>query len=192
MRAKIAIRKKQQHYEKLVEKIQQLMAIDSEQGLTAKVALLSGLRKEEMIYAYCQEICDNASCCGCHKLHVIDKRNGLAIVSLNWIQSDKQRCYFTMLPALLWQQFRSLPAFNESDIKAADKAVSKAAGIKLSDIRSIFSQVMRGTMNSGQVDILIGVASQSAARSSFVLGIDEMVRYYVLAWERAGVILPVL
>ena len=188
MEAKVARYKKEQ----LDEKVQQLMAIQGESGLTAKVALLSGLRKKEMIYAYCQEICDNVSCCGCHKLHIIDKRNGLVIVSLNWIRNDVHRCYFAILPMMLWQQFRSLPAFNEGDIKAADKLVSKAAGIKFSDIRSIFGQVMRGTMNTRQVEILIGAASQSAARSSFVLGIDEMSRCYVLAWEKAGVILPVL
>jgi hypothetical protein len=195
MRAKIASSKKrhQEHYDKLDEKIQLLMAIDNEVGLAVKVALLSGLRREEMVYAFCEEVCDNPNCCiGCKKLHVINKRNGLSIIVLNWVQSDRQRCYFTMLPTMLWQHFRSLPAFNESDIKATDEVVSKAVRIKFSGIRGIFNQVVPATMNSRQVDILTGVASPSTAKQCLMLEVDEMAKSYVLAWENAGVILPVL
>jgi intergrase/recombinase len=194
MRAKIASSKRhQEHHDKLVEKIQLLMAFEGEPGLAVKVALLSGLRMEEMVYAFCEEICDNSSCCiSCKKLHVITKRNGMAVLSLNWVQSNKRQCYFTMFPTILWQQFRSLPAFNESNIKTADKIVKKSIGVKFAEIRVIFHQVLSATMNPDQLDILAGTASASAARNCLMLGIDEMSTCYVLVWEKAGVILPVL
>jgi hypothetical protein len=192
MRAKVAASNRhQEQHERLVERIQQLMTIDNEHGLVVKVALLSGLSRKEMVYAFCEEVCDNPSCIGCKKLHVINKRNGMSIIAINWIQSGK-RCYFTMLPTILWQQFRGLPAFNECNIKAADKITNKSARIKFSVIRSIFYQVMSDTMNSEQLGILIGSASHSAARNYLILAIDDMIRSYILAWERAGLILPVL
>lgn len=176
------------------ERIERLMSIDnSGSGLIVKTALLSGLRGGEMIYAFCEEVCDNPSCgIGCKKLHVINKRNGLSIIAINWIQSEVKRCYFTMLPTMLWQQFRNLPVLNEIDVKPADKVVSKVARVKFSDIRSIFHRAMAAEMNAEELDILAGSASPSAARNCLMLEADKMVRAYVLAWERAGVVLPVL
>ncbi len=96
-----------------------------------------------------------------------------------------------MLPEMLWQQFRNLSAFNVSDIKAADKNVSKAAGIKFSDIRKIFYHTISVEMKKEQVNILVGNASQSAAMHCLLNELDCMMEYYVRGWERSGLVLPV-
>ncbi|GEM_PF-5332305 len=64
MRAKAASHKRHQENARLVEKIQLLMTIEGKVGLAVKVALLSGLRKEEMIYAFCEQVCTDPACCG--------------------------------------------------------------------------------------------------------------------------------
>jgi hypothetical protein len=191
MRANVASYKKQQLDDKLVEKIQQLMAIDGQAGLTTKVCMLAGLTESEAMYCYNQEICDNY-CCSCHRLHIISKRNGLTIIVMNWARDHGRRCYFTLMPTLLWERFRELPAFNESDIRAASKIVKEAAGIELSCICKIFYALMRKTMDSNQIDILCGKAKPSAASSCLLYGLDEMTASYIDGWAAANVILPVI
>jgi hypothetical protein len=96
------------------------------------------------------------------------------------------------MPSLLWERFRELTSFNESDIRAADKVVKQSAGIDLSCVCRIFYAVMKQTTTEEQIDILSGKASPAAAKCCLLFGIDELVRRYVDGWERVGVILPIL
>jgi hypothetical protein len=186
-------RSKNQREEKLVEKIHQLMAMDGQTGLVAKVCMLAGLTENEALYCYNQEVCDNsASRCSCHKLHIINKRNGMTIIVINWARDHGRRVYFTLMPTLLWDRFRALTAFNESDIRAAGKVVKESAGIELSCVCRIFYAIMKQITNEEQIDILSGKASLAAAKCCLLFGIDELVRRYVDGWERVGVILPIL
>jgi hypothetical protein len=187
MRAKL----KSNQHDKLVEKIHKLMAIDGQAGLVAKVCVLAGLTEDEALYCYNQEICDN-SCCNCHKLHIINKRNGMTIVIINWARDHDRKIYFALMPTLLWDRFRALTAFNESDIGAADKVVKESVGIELSCVCKIFYSLMQKMMNSDQVAVLVGNAKPCAARWCLLFELDEMLERYVRAWENAGIVLPVI
>ncbi|HEX2557917.1 MAG TPA: hypothetical protein VHK86_06310 [Nitrososphaera sp.] len=177
--------------EKLVEKIHQLMAVDGQAGLAAKVCMLAGLTESEVLYCFNQEICDNSGC-SCHKLHIINKRNGMTIIVINWTRDHGRRIYFALMPSLLWERFRELTAFNESDIRSASKATKEAAGIELADTCKLFYAVMKKTMSDEQIDILSGKAAPAAAKCCILFGIDQLVRCYLDGWERVGVILPIL
>ena len=90
------------------------MGIQGDIGFTIKVGLFSGLREDEMIYSHSKEICpDNAG----HKrdrLHVINKPNGMTVVTLNWFRGNKQ-CYFFIIPTKIWDHFRRLPRFTRKE-----------------------------------------------------------------------------
>lgn len=185
----------------LADKIEQLIEMENDGGgLAIKVALLTGLRAEELIYAFSEEVCTNSAtiCCTCDKLHLIEKRNGLTIVVVNWLRnSEKKRqrcCYFTLLPTVLWQRFRSLSSFNESDIKSAEKVLEErvAPEIKFSCLRRIFFKVMSKTMDYNQINILAGKTGPSVASYCLVFELDRLIKCYVEGWDKVGLVLPVL
>jgi hypothetical protein len=115
-----------QRDERLFEKIHQVMEMDGQAGLAAKVCMFAGLTESEVAYCHNQEVCNNP-CCNCHKLHIINRRNGMTVVVVNWSRGGR-RIYLALLPTLLWEQFRTLTGFNESDIRATAKIVKKETG----------------------------------------------------------------
>ena len=92
----------------VINKVKDLVAIPGEIGLTVKVGVYSGLRQEEIICLHNTNICSNLSGCNCNKLHVIKKPNGLTVVIMNLFRGHK-KCYFTILPTLIFEQFRKAP-----------------------------------------------------------------------------------
>ena len=96
----------------VVNKVKDLVAIPGEIGLTVKVGLYTGLRQEEIIYLHNTDICNNLGGCSCNKLHVIKKPNGLTVVIMNLFKGHK-KCYFTILPTLIFEQFRKAPNFDK-------------------------------------------------------------------------------
>ena len=76
-------------------------------GFTIRVGLLSGLREDEMIYSHSKEICPDNAGHKCDRLHVINKSNGMTVVTLNWFRGNKQ-CYFFIIPTNIWDHFRRL------------------------------------------------------------------------------------
>ena len=97
------------------EKLKILTEIQGHIGLTVKVGLFTGLREEEIIYIHYKEICNSLGGCKCERLHVINEPNGMTIVMVNWFRGHK-KCYFTIMPTKIWQQFRNTLNFN-NDIK---------------------------------------------------------------------------
>jgi len=80
-------------------------------GLIVKMGLYSGLKEEELVYAYKKSICPNLAASGCNKLHVMSKSNGTSIVLIQWHRGHK-KCYFSIIPTNLWREFRKLPSFD--------------------------------------------------------------------------------
>ena len=76
------------------------------------IKLYSGLRQEEIIYLHNTDICNNLGGCSCNKLHVIKKPNGLTVVIMNLFKGHK-KCYFTILPTLIFEEFRRAPNFDK-------------------------------------------------------------------------------
>ena len=185
-------RSRNQREEKLVEKIQQLMAIDGQAGLVAKVCMLAGLTEREALYCFNQEICDNF-CCSCHKLHIINKRNGMTIIVINWTRDHDKRIYFALMPTLLWERFRSLTTLNEADVRAANSILKKVAKVNFSCLSKIFYVIMKDEMSAGQIDALVGKASRSAVAKCLLLDdLDSLIDNYIKSWSKVGLVLPVL
>ena len=128
-----------------------------------KVGLFSGLREEEIIYIHNTEICNNLAGCSCNKLHVINKPNGLTVIIINWSRAHK-KCYFTILPTKIWEQFRQVADFSNIDIDIAHKLTKKMAGIMFVRLRKLHYNVMTKIMDMNEADILAGCAKSVSAR----------------------------
>lgn len=185
-------RHKRQLDDIIAKKVEQLMSIEDEVGLAIKTCLLGGLTEDEAIYAYSMEQCNNSGHCECHKLHVIERKNGVSVVILNWGRKHRGRIYFAILPTMLWQRFRDLASFNEADVGAAKKIVKKAAGVELSGLSKIFYSIMRKTMDNDQIDVLVGKAGPCAARYLLLSDLDRLIDNYVDGWQQIGLVLPVI
>lgn len=171
-------------------KARQVMSIPGDSGMALKAALLSGLRIDELQYAYNQQVCGQESC-ECEKLHVVRKPNGLCIISINWIRRHK-RCYFAILPSRLWDSFRNVVSFGESDIKNANTIAKHQVSIDFAELRKIYYSVMLGAMHIDEVRVLTGKASVEAARDCLIYRVDSLAENYCKAWEKFGIVLPVL
>jgi hypothetical protein len=116
----------------------------------------------------------------------------MTVVIINWTRDHCRRIYFALMPTLLWDRFRALTAFNESDIRAAGKVVKESAGIELSCLARIFYTVMKTTLHASQIDVLVGKASPCAAKCLLLSELDDLCDNYVNAWQKVELILPVL
>lgn len=170
-------------------KTRQLMSIAGEPGITIKTALLSGLRVDELAYVYNQPMCEQDSC-NCKKIHMTTKSNGLTIVQVNWIRKQK-KCYLAILPSRLWQNFRAIVPFGERDLKNAEAVAKRIAGIDFADIRRLYCSVIRRTMDTNETQVMIGKATMEVA-SYCITQVEVMTEKYCKAWEKVGIILPVL
>jgi intergrase/recombinase len=169
----------------VAEKIKLLTAIPGDVGFTIRVGLYSGLREDELVYCYSMEICNQGGC-SCNKLHVVNKSNGMTVVVINWFRGHK-KCYFTIMPTKIWQQFRSLHAFSDIDIETAHKICKRNANVKFMDLRKIHYNVMCRVMEMNEADILVGRAKSVAAKHYAMYEIDKMAERYAEGWGKATV-----
>jgi intergrase/recombinase len=168
-------------------KVKDLLAIQGDIGLAVKVGLFSGLREDEIIYMHNKETCNNLGGCSCNnKLHAVTKLNGLTVVVINWFRGHK-KCYFTILPTVIWERFRGLSNFNHVDIDIAHKLTKKTANIMFVELRKIHYNVMRRVMDINEADILAGRAKSVSAKHYAMYELDKMAEEYKEAWQRFGV-----
>ena len=173
----------------VANKVKTLMDIQGEIGFIIKVGLFSGLREEEIIYCHSKEICPDNAGHKCDKLHVINKLNGMTVVSLNWFRGNKQS-YFFIIPTNIWNQFRKLPRFTRrEEISSAHNITKREAGVKFMDLRKLHYNVVRSTMDPNEADILAGRAKTVAAQHYALYQLDKMTEAYKEAWEKLGVLL---
>jgi intergrase/recombinase len=164
------------------EKLRVLLEIQGHIGLTIKLGLFTGLREEEIIYIHNKEICNNLGGCKCEKLHVISKPNGMTIVMINWFRGHK-KCYFTIMPSKIWQQFRSTPNFNNIDIQIAHKMTMKVSNLMYMYLRKLYYNIMCRVMKQHEADILAGRAKTVAAQHYILYELDKLTEDYIRAWE---------
>jgi hypothetical protein len=70
---------------------------------------------------------------GGDRLHVINKPNGMSVITLNWFKGNKQ-CYFFIMPTNIWNH--SLSRFTrKEEINSAHNIVKREVGIKFMDLR---------------------------------------------------------
>jgi intergrase/recombinase len=167
----------------VANKIRDLLAIQGDIGLTIKVGLFSGLREDEIIYMHNKEICTNLGGCSCNKMHAVNKSNGLTVVVINWFRGHK-KCYFTILPTAIWEQFRNISNFTDVDIDVADKLTKKIANIMFVELRKLHYNVMRRVMDMNEADILAGRAKSVSAKHYAMYELDKLTDSYSQAWDK--------
>ena len=171
----------------VASKIQKLMEIQGEVGFIIKVGLFSGIREEEIIYSHSKDICPDNAGHKCDKLHVINKPNGMSIITLNWFRGNKQ-CYFFIMPTYIWKQFRNLSRFTrKEEINSAHNIVKREVGIKFMDLRKLHYNVVRNTMDPNEADVLAGRTKTVSAQHYALYQLDKMTESYKQAWEKFGI-----
>jgi hypothetical protein len=82
-------------------------------------------------------------------------------------------------------------SFNESDVNSANTLIEQEAGIDFTKIRTIYYSVMQGTMDTNEIQVLSGKASLEVAMDC-TTQLDSLTVKYCRAWEKHGMILPIL
>jgi intergrase/recombinase len=167
----------------VADKIKELMCIQGEIGLTVKVGLFSGLREEEIVHLHRMQVCRNLGGCNCDNLHSVSKPNGTTVVVVNWFRGHK-KCYFTILPTNIWNQFRQVNSFGSVDIEVAHKLTKKVANVMFVSLRKLHYNVMSRIMDMNEADILAGRAKSVSARHYALYELDRMTDEYILAWKK--------
>ena len=137
----------------VLNSVKKLITIPGEIGLTIKVGLYTGLRQEEIVYLHNTAICTNLGGCTCNKLHVIKKSKAVTVVIMNLFRGHK-KCYFTILPTSIFEQFREVSKFDKADLEVAHKLSKRIANIKFVELRKIHYNVMSRVMDMNEADIL--------------------------------------
>jgi intergrase/recombinase len=135
--------------------------------------LYTGLRQEEIVHLHKTGVCTNLGGCTCEKLHVIKKSNGLTVVIMNLFRGHK-KCYFTILPTSIFEQFRQVPKFEKSDLEVAHKLTRRIANIKFVELRKIHYNVVSRVMDMNEADILAGRAKSVSARHYALYELDRL------------------
>jgi hypothetical protein len=79
-------------------------------------------------YLHDKEICNNELGCKCKNLHPINLDNRTAIIAINWVRANK-KAFVTILPTKMWEEFRTMPKFDRSNIVAAHTIAKRDADI---------------------------------------------------------------
>lgn len=170
----------------VINKVKHLLTIQGDIGQTVKVGLFTGLREDEIIYIHNKDLCSNLGGCSCNKLHAVTKSNGLTVVVINWFRAHK-KCYFTILPTIIWEQFRHISNFTHVDIDIAHKLTKKNANLMFVELRKLHYNVMRRSMDMNEADILAGRAKSVSAKHYAMYELDKISESYAQAWEKFGV-----
>ncbi|MGB6593317.1 MAG: hypothetical protein WBE68_17595 [Candidatus Nitrosopolaris sp.] len=69
----------------------------------------------------------------------------------------------TILPTLIFEQFRHVPKFEKADLEVAHTLSKRIANIKFVELRKIHYSVMSRVMDMNEADILAGRAKSLSA-----------------------------
>jgi intergrase/recombinase len=172
----------------LQNKLKLLLECKGDIGTILKYALFSGLREEELVYVYNKPICQNLSGCICQNLHVLNKPNRTSVILIQWHRGHK-KCYFTIVPTKLWEEFRSLPSFAYNPhIKSAHAYIkTKDATLTFMWLRKAHYNVMCRTMKPFEANILAGRAKTVDAKHYAMYELDLMSSNYINTWSKFGI-----
>jgi hypothetical protein len=145
-----------------------------------RFALFTGLRGEEISYVYTRAICPKLAACSCENLDVVTKGNGMSVIVINRILSQK-KCYFTIVPAKLWQDWRALPkadyeARNFVHLQIKEATNGEAAFM---DLRKFNYNInVRSEMKELGAEVLAGRAKTVSARHYLLNELDLLAQQY--------------
>jgi intergrase/recombinase len=158
-------------------------------GIISKMGLFAGTREDELVHMYNTPVCNNGSICDtekCKNLHLINKKNGMTIVVVNWHRRGKH-CYFTILPTMLWQAFKALPKFSYYDIKSTHLYLKSRLDLKFMYLRKLHYNVMLRTLGKDVAEVLAGRANTVSARHYLMVEVDRLTEQVIDAWSNFGV-----
>ncbi len=161
------------YIDKMVGKV---LEIDGDIGIIIKFAFFSGLRGEEITFAFETAICDSLAGCNCDKLHIIHKKNGISIIVLNRIVGQKHS-YFTIVPTTLWNKFRSLNRVTKEERNIAHMMIKSHTQGKatLMDLRKFHYNILcRSEMGEVGAEVLAGRAKSISAKHYLMHELDKM------------------
>jgi hypothetical protein len=163
--------------------------VKGELGIISQMGLLAGTREDELVYMYNTPVCDKGSICDtekCKNLHLINKKNGMTIVIVNWHRRGKH-CYFTIPPTTLWQAFKALPKFSYYDIKSTHLYLKSRLDLKFMYLRKLHYNVMLRTLGKDAAEVLAGRANTVSARHYLMVEVDKLTEQIIDAWSNFGV-----
>jgi len=163
--------------------------VKGELGIISQMGLFGGTREDELVYMYNTSVCNNGSICDtekCRNLHLINKKNGMTIVVVNWQRRGKH-CYFTILPTMLWQAFKALPKFSYYDIKSTHLYLKSRLDLKFMYLRKLHYNVMLRTLGKDAAEVLAGRANTVSARHYLMVEVDRLTEQVIDAWSNFGV-----
>lgn len=162
-----------------------VLEIQGDIGIILRFAFFSGLRGEEITYTHDTPICDILSGCDCDKLHLAEKGDYIVLV-LNRIVGQKH-AYFTILPAKVWIEFRSMDRVGKEERNVAHLMVKNHTDNKvlLKDLRKFHYNILcRSEMGEQGAEVLAGRARSISAKHYLIHELDKMVEYYANSMQR--------
>ena len=163
--------------------------VTGELGIISQMGLFAGTREDELVYMYNTPVCDKGSICDterCTNLHLINKKNGMTIVVVNWHRRGKH-CYFAIIPTTLWQAFKALPKFSYYDIKSTHLYLRSRLDLKFMYLRKLHYNVMLRTVGKDAAEVLAGRANTVSARHYLMVEVDRLTEQVIEAWSNFGV-----
>ena len=73
------------------EKVKKIFENPGELGFTVLIGLLTGLREQEIIYIKEKSICNDGYGCDCDKLHIVNCKNGMIVISIGWTRGNNKQ-----------------------------------------------------------------------------------------------------
>ena len=159
--------------------VRKALEIEGDIGIIIKIAFFSGLRGEEITYAYETSICDSLAGCDCEKLHITQKKD-ISIIVLNRIVGQKHS-YFTMVPTPLWDMFRSLRSVTKGERNIAHMMLKNHTKGKtiFMDLRKFHYNILcRSEMGEVGAEVLAGRSKSISAKHYLIHELDKLSEQY--------------
>ena len=126
--------------------------------------------------------------CQCEKLHVVNCKNGLSVIAINWTRGNK-KALATIIPTSYWEKLRNMTNFDEYDIQAAHKILKREAGIAYVVLRKIHYNVMRfnNIFELDEAEVFAGRFKSVSARHYVLNDPEKLSGKYISAWQNFGI-----
>ena len=155
-------------------------------AILVRFALFTGLRGEEIEHVHKTPTCTKLAACNCENLHVVNKNNGISVIVINRVLGQK-RCYLTMVPTKLWEDFRGLRKVDYEFRKFAHLQIKDATGGELAfmDLRKFNYNInVRSELKELGAEVLAGRAKTVSARHYLLNELDLLSEQYEKGWKQ--------
>jgi intergrase/recombinase len=126
--------------------------------------------------------------CDCEKLHIVNCKNGMIIISIGWARGNK-KALATIMPTKYWNKLGILPKFDYYDISATHKIMKRDVGIAYIAMRKIHYNVLRfkDTVSVDEAEVLAGSFKSVSARYYVLHDPEKLSDKYITACMNFGI-----